>query len=64
MGVEQNSLEPDPAMYENVVFIDEFPELLKRREVRLTLGGLKRIINSEPTIIEFPSRPEPPDIVA
>lgn len=32
--------------YDNVVFIDEYPELIKRREVKLALGGLKRLANS------------------
>jgi hypothetical protein len=51
--------EPD---YENVVFIDEYPHLTARREVKLALGGLKRIVNNDMTVIlPFPEREDTPD---
>lgn len=47
--------EPD---YENVIFLDEYPEIIERRRVKLALGGLKRMVNADPaSVLEFPQTP-------
>lgn len=56
-------LAPEPD-YENVVFIDEYPHLTRRHEVKLALSGLTRIVNSDPNVLIFPERPEPPNDAA
>lgn len=58
MGVERNSLEPDPAMYENVVFIDEYPELAKRVWLRRLAAERVGKVVAIHNILPFPPTPD------
>lgn len=51
--------EPDTT---NVAFIDEYPHLIARRDVKLALSGLKRLVNNDPNVFDLPE--PPPDDAA
>lgn len=53
--------EPD---YENVVFIDEYPQIMARHQVKLALSGLRRAVNTDPKVFDFPDQMPPPDDAA
>lgn len=53
--------EQEPS-YENVVFLDEYPQFIERRRVKEALGQLTLAVNTDPAqLLLFTPREDVPD---